>query len=100
MKRAITIYSMNLIEYDLPFFTLRTEVSKGTYVRSLANDVAQRCGSCATTYELARTKIGDIMLDQAVQLNSLTCFEDVKSSMIEFEQLPMLLGVSSEIVEE
>jgi tRNA pseudouridine55 synthase len=94
-KRAVTIYSMNLIEFDPPFFTLQAEVSKGTYVRALAHDVAQRIGSYATTYELARTKIGEITLDQAVQLADMTCFEDIKNHLIGFEELPILLGVSS-----
>lgn len=94
-KRSVTIYSMNLLEFDPPFFTLQAEVSKGTYVRSLAHDVAQRIGSCATTYELTRTKIGEITLDHAIQLTDITCFEDIENHLISFEAFPILLGISS-----
>ncbi len=80
-KRMVTIYSYKLDDFAPPFFTITTTVSKGTYIRSLINDLAQACGSCATTHELSRTKVGNFTLAQAIELENLKTVEDVANNL-------------------
>ncbi|MFH1254565.1 MAG: tRNA pseudouridine(55) synthase TruB [bacterium] len=77
-SRLVEIYKIELLNVDLPFFTFRAHVSKGTYIRSLAEDIAQKLDLHATTYELERTKIGDYKLEDAVKLYDLKTVEDIK----------------------
>ena len=80
-SRQVEIYKIELISVDLPFFTFKAHVSKGTYIRSLANDIAQKLGLNATTYELVRTKIGNYSLEQAVLLTDLKSAEDIQKAI-------------------
>jgi tRNA pseudouridine55 synthase len=80
-SRLVELYKIEILSIELPFFTFRTHVSKGTYVRSLANDIAQKMGLTATTYELTRTKIGNFILEDAVDLAELKTVDDVRRQM-------------------
>jgi len=64
-KRLVHLYRTELISFDYPYFTIKATVSRGTYVRSLINDIAQRCGTFATTTQLERTRIGPFSLELA-----------------------------------
>ena len=55
---AICIYSMELLEYDLPRIKVRVVCSKGTYIRSLAREVGEALGSGAYLSSLRRTRSG------------------------------------------
>lgn len=81
-KRIVTIYDHTLVNFSPPLFTIKVTVSKGTYVRSLVNDLAQLYGSCATTQELKRTKIGDFTLEQAVDLDTLATTQDLEKRLL------------------
>ncbi len=59
-----------LIEYALIDFS----VSKGTYIRSLARDIAYECGSVAHLTGLYRTKVGNFKVEDAAGLNALKPF--------------------------
>jgi tRNA pseudouridine55 synthase len=56
--REITIFSLELISVDLPFFELDVHCSKGTYVRTLAEDIGEKLGCGAHVTELRRTAVG------------------------------------------
>jgi tRNA pseudouridine55 synthase len=86
-SRTVKLHEIKLISYKAPFFTFNAHVSKGTYIRSLANDIAKQAGSCATTHELERTKIGDISLDNAIPLNKIQTVEDVEKNLLKKEVL-------------
>ena len=58
-KRIITIYALELIEYYYPVLKLRTHVSSGTYVRSLAADIGKELKTGAYCQNLRRIKIAD-----------------------------------------
>jgi len=57
-SREITIFSLELISVDLPFFELDVHCSKGTYVRTLAEDIGEKLGCGAHVSELRRTAVG------------------------------------------
>lgn len=75
--RIVSIYTIDLIAFEPPFFSFNVFVSKGTYVRSLANDIAQKLGIPATTYQLERTKIGSALLTEAIALHDFKNYDDV-----------------------
>ena len=69
--RTVTVYSLELVEYSYPALKIRTHVSSGTYIRTLAQDIGQTLGVGAYCRELRRTKVGDYAIEQAASLNDL-----------------------------
>jgi tRNA pseudouridine55 synthase len=53
-----TIYNLEILDYDYPYLTFKAEVSSGTYIRSLFEDMAKDLGTIGHLVELKRTKIG------------------------------------------
>lgn len=84
-KRTVTLHELALLNFDAPYFSFRARVSKGTYIRSLANDIAKKLGSCATTYELERTNIGTFSLENATNLEEITCYEKLLQLLFQLE---------------
>lgn len=70
----VKIYSLKIEKYEFPYLSFRIECSSGTYIRSLANDIGQALDCGAYLDKLCRTKIGDISLNSAVDLNELNSF--------------------------
>lgn len=57
-KALINIYSIKLEEYDMPKVRIRVECSKGTYIRSLAQEIGEALDSGAYLTSLRRTRNG------------------------------------------
>jgi len=72
LEIKVSIYSCDLTDCAYPYFSFTATVSSGTYVRSLANDIAGKLSCIATTHELCRTQIGSLGLEQAVSLSEVT----------------------------
>lgn len=85
--RTATIYSCALDTYTAPYFSFTAQVSKGTYIRTLANDIAQGVGTVATTTKLVRTNIGGISLDMAHSLETLCTYEAIAKKIISHEMI-------------
>ncbi|MCR5495382.1 MAG: tRNA pseudouridine(55) synthase TruB [Treponema sp.] len=60
----------NLVEYARISFT----VSKGTYIRSLARDIAEKCSSASYLVGLRRTQVGNFKLEDAAAFSKLSVF--------------------------
>ena len=58
-RRQITIYSLDLIDYAYPELKIKTHVSSGTYIRTLAQDIGSVLGTAAYCTQLRRTAIGE-----------------------------------------
>ena len=72
--RPVTIHSLDLIDVapsDYPEVTFRTVCSTGTYVRTLADDIARALGSRAHLTSLRRTRIGAFTVDTAASVDEL-----------------------------
>ena len=69
--RNVTVYSLDLIEYDYPNVKIRTHVSSGTYIRSLAVDIGEALGTGAYCTQLRRTAISKWTVDDAKTLHDL-----------------------------
>jgi len=67
-KRPVTIYSLSLLSWDPPHAELEIRCSSGTYIRSLARDIALAIGSRAHLRSLQRTKVGKFDLDNALSV--------------------------------
>ncbi len=67
-KALINIYSITLEEYDMPHIRIRVECSKGTYIRSLAQEIGEKLDSGAYLTSLRRTRNGEFGEADAVSL--------------------------------
>ncbi|MBE3064682.1 MAG: tRNA pseudouridine(55) synthase TruB [Acidobacteria bacterium] len=65
--RTVTIHSIQLLDFSGADAVLRVSCSRGTYIRSLARDIAERLGTCAYLRRLRRTRIGGFPVEQAVE---------------------------------
>jgi tRNA pseudouridine55 synthase len=69
--RRVRIYSLELEEFNYPFFSIKVCCSSGTYVRSLIHDIGRSFGCDAVVVGLRRTKVGNITEDTAVPLDKI-----------------------------
>lgn len=69
----ISIYSIDLIDMKLPIFTMQIHCGKGTYIRTLAEDIASSLGTCGHLTALRRLAIGEFLVEDAA---SITTFEE------------------------
>jgi tRNA pseudouridine55 synthase len=70
-SRPVHIFRLELLEWKSPFVTLEIECSKGTYVRSMANDLGEALGCGAYLKELTRTRYGIFQIKDAVSMPQL-----------------------------
>jgi len=89
--RAVTIYSLTLAGMEGEGVTLVAHVSKGTYIRSLARDIAYALGTCGHVTYLRRTKAGPFTREQAISLDNLE--EAAKRASLEYLLLPLEAGL-------
>ena len=89
--RGVTIHALDLAGAGKGEVTLRAHVSKGTYIRSLARDIAQALGSCGHVTYLRRVKAGPFLQEQAISLDKLE--EIAKGAPLEHLLLPLEAGL-------
>ncbi len=71
-KRTVTIHEIgNPVWMDEKTATIRVRCSSGTYIRTLAADIARECGSLAYLSALTREKSGDLSIDDAWRVEEL-----------------------------
>jgi tRNA pseudouridine55 synthase len=68
--RTITISEFEITKIDLPKIDFRVVCSKGTYIRSLANDFGKALNNGAHLSALRRTKIGDYSVKNAIGIEA------------------------------
>ncbi|MDD3125081.1 MAG: hypothetical protein PHV24_04535, partial [Candidatus Kapabacteria bacterium] len=59
------------VEIDLPIIKFKVDCSKGTYIRTLANDIGKQLGCGAYLKELRRTKIAEYSVDDATTIDEM-----------------------------
>lgn len=67
-SRSIEIRSLDLVSHASPLLTLKVTCSKGTYIRTLAEDIGRKLGYGAHLASLRRTASGPFTLEDAHQL--------------------------------
>lgn len=70
-KRLVNIYSLDLISFEKDSITFKAKVSKGTYIRSLGNDLAIKLNNLGYLSSLTRTKIGEFSLSQSKHIKEI-----------------------------
>lgn len=83
--RKITIYEINLLKIDKTNNEIQFEVkcSKGTYIRSLGEDIAKTLGTVGYMKELERTEVGDFKLEQSISIDDLISISESDKNKIE-----------------
>jgi tRNA pseudouridine55 synthase len=70
-ERRVEIYDIRVREVDIPYFDLSVSCSKGTYIRTLCEDIGTRLGTGAHLAALERTRIGPFALEDSVTIEGL-----------------------------
>ena len=68
-KRQVKVYDLELLSYDYPELSIRAEVSSGTYIRTLAQDIGSKLSTGAYCKELRRTAVGEYLVENANELD-------------------------------
>lgn len=93
--RDIEIYSIDLIKIENNEITFEVSCSKGTYIRTLCEDIAKKLGTIGYMKELTRTSVNEFKLENAVTIdevkeNSLIVNEKVINIETIFKDKPEL----------
>lgn len=100
--RSIEIYSIELLELGQEQMKIKVACSKGTYIRTLCEDIAEKLETVGTMSALQRTKVGEFDLEKAITVEELENEQIVQNSLITPEQLfinkPEIKLVSEELV--
>ena len=90
-NRDVTIHALSVVAGGPDGVTLSARVSKGTYIRSLARDLARALASVGHVTMLRRTKAGPFTLERAISLDKLG--EAAKGRTLEKYLLPLTAGL-------
>ena len=86
--RDIEIYNLELIKIDRKNKTIefRVECSKGTYIRTLCEEIAEKLGNVGYMKELKRTQVGEFKIKNSVEIEKLTSKEAIEKNLITIEK--------------
>ena len=74
--KTLVIDEIELLECDLPVIKIRVVCSKGTYIRALARDIGEALGSGAHLIGLIRTRVGEVKLEDCMQVENFETWLD------------------------
>ena len=86
--RKIRIYEIQLLDFGGGKATLEVTCGRGTYIRTLCEDLAKAMGTCATMSALERISYGPFHKAQAVTLEELELRPELLALDVVLEQLP------------
>lgn len=69
--RPVQIFSISILEMNLPRVKMRVECSKGTYIRTLCQDIGEQLGCGACMESLLRTQVSSFQLQNALRLSEI-----------------------------
>ena len=93
--RPITIFELKFIEYNAPYLTLEVHCSKGTYIRTLVDDLGEvlSCGAHVTM--LRRTAVADYPTEKMLDWNALQALAESQDlSLLDALLLPIDTAVA------
>lgn len=85
-KRDITIYNIDVLSVKLPYVTIDVRCSKGTYIRSLCDDIGERLGCGAVMTELRRTLSG-FSIEESHTIEELESMEQPENAVLATDSL-------------
>lgn len=86
--RSVTIHELELVSASPAQATVRVTCSKGTYIRTLAQDIGRRLGCGAHLSALRRTRVGPFDIDDAIELETLQAMAEPQSVLLPLNELP------------
>jgi tRNA pseudouridine55 synthase len=89
--RHVTVHRLELLKTTPDSGTFAAEVSKGTYIRSLARDIAQALGTHGHVTMLRRTRAGAFRIEDAITLDKFDAL--VQGAALEQALLPLMAGL-------
>ena len=93
--RPITIFELNFIEYNAPYLTLEVHCSKGTYIRTLVDDLGEALGCGAHVTMLRRTAVAGYPTEKMLDWNALQALAEPQDlSLLDALLLPMDTAVA------
>jgi tRNA pseudouridine55 synthase len=98
--RDVFIDSIRLIEFKSPKIKFEVACSKGTYIRTIANDIGENIGCGAYLSALKRTRIGNYSLDDALTLKEVELYTKDGSMDQYIKPIDSVLQFPSIIVNE
>jgi tRNA pseudouridine55 synthase len=93
--RPVNIFLLKCLDFDSPHFRIEVHCSKGTYIRTLVEDIGKSLGCGAYIKDLVRTAVGEFDADQMITPKKLT--EYAEKGTEELDKL--LFGVDSIIAD-
>ena len=86
-NRSIEIYSIELIDYNNKTNQIKFKVdcSKGTYIRTLCEDIAEKLGTVGYMNDLERTRVGDFRIEDSYKIDEIKNEEDLEKNIISFK---------------
>ena len=88
-KREVSIFSLELIDFKKDIIKFKAHVSKGTYIRSLIEDICEKLGTIGTMNNLIRTKQGGFDIEYSFTL------DDIKNGNFKFQNIHEFLKYPS-----
>lgn len=79
--RKVKISSIEILEYSYPELKFIVDVSSGTYIRTLIDDIGKKLETGAVMTDLNRTKIGKYSLDESITSADAIDFEYIKNNI-------------------
>ena len=90
-SRPVTVHALSVVEAGDNGITLSATVSKGTYIRSLARDIAHALGTVGHVTMLRRTRAGAFSLNEAISLDFLS--QAAKARSLDGAVMPLIAAL-------
>ena len=89
-KKHVEIKSLQLLKFDNDIATFEVSCSKGTYVRTIAENIARTVGTCGHVTRLLRTSAAGFRLDQSLSLeNTPESLGQIEEALIPLKEIPL-----------
>ena len=102
-EREINISELILLNYSKNIIKIEVTCSKGTYIRTLAEDIANKLGMDGYLTELRRTKIGKLNINEALSIDNMSTWSSdkrkscIKPTEVLVDRYPKLILLDSEV---
>lgn len=77
--RPVQIFSIEISDMELPRVKMRVKCSKGTYIRTLCQDIGEKLGCGACMESLLRTRVGGFAIGEALRLSEIEALVKTES---------------------
>lgn len=80
--RKIEIFSIEILDIQLPTVSIRVHCSKGTYIRTLCQDIGEKAGCGGCMEKLLRTRTGSFSIENALRLHEIEAVVKNETDMV------------------